>query len=289
MNNIDIHLDGVAPEQINIATTTTDAGTRLSISFTAMTTSKPFESPLNSRMTFDKFIVGTGNQFPYAAALAVAENRGEHYNPLLLCSERAHGKTHLLHAIGNAVLAANPQARVLLTTGEQFVSKVINSIRYQKMAEFREEYRSADFFLFDDLSFIAGKERTQEEFFLLLRALVEAGKQVVIASSALPNQLPALEERIRTHLDFALIADFQPLDKETKMAILVAEADEQGINLPEEVIAFLAEKLPCARTLKGCVIWMAAGSHLSGVATDLSCAKQYVARFIDGGEDSQVQ
>jgi chromosomal replication initiator protein len=289
MNNIEIHLTDITPEQINIATTATDAGTRLTISFATMTTPKPFGSPLNPSMTFDKFIVGTGNQFPYAAARAVAENRGERYNPLLLCGERAHGKTHLLHAIGNAVLAANPQARVLLTTGEQFVSKVINSIRYQKMAEFREEYRSADFFLFDDLSFIAGKERTQEEFFLLLRALVEAGKQVVIASSAHPNKLPGLEEQIRSHLDFALIADFQPLDKESKMAILVAEADEQGISLTEEVIAFLAEKLPCARTLKGCVIWMAAGSRLSGVATDLNCAKQYATRFIDRGEDSHDQ
>ncbi|HEY5649713.1 MAG TPA: chromosomal replication initiator protein DnaA [Nitrospiria bacterium] len=222
-------------------------------------------SPLNGRYTFGGFVVGSCNQFAHAAAHAVAEAPARAYNPLFLYGGVGLGKTHLLNAIGNFILERNPGTKIAYLSSEQFTNEVINSIRYDRMLEFRNKYRGVDTLLMDDIQFIAGKERTQEEFFHTFNTLYEAHKQIVLSSDRVPKDIPTIEERLRSRFEWGLIADLQIPDLETRIAILRKKADAEGINLPEEVAHELGENTRGnVRELEGALIRVSAFSSLTG-------------------------
>jgi chromosomal replication initiator protein len=200
-------------------------------------------APLNIRYTFTTFVAGPSNQFARAAAQSVAENPGRAYNPLFIYGGSGLGKTHLLHAIGNEVLSRNARAKVRYVPTEHFVNELINSIRVQRMAAFRESYRSVELLLLDDVHILAGKERTQEEFFHTFNALHEAGHQIVLTSDTAPANIQGLEERLRTRFVWGLVADIQPPDLETKCAIIREKAHSEGVELPDEVVLFVARRV----------------------------------------------
>jgi chromosomal replication initiator protein len=200
-------------------------------------------TPLNPRYSFSSFVAGPSNQFARAAAQSVAENPGRAYNPLFLYGGSGLGKTHLLHAIGNEILARSPRARVRYVPTEHFVNELINSIRLQRMAAFRESYRSIHVLLLDDVHILAGKERTQEEFFHTFNALHEAGHQIVLTSDTSPATIQGLEERLRTRFVWGLVADIQPPDLETKCAIIRDKAHTEGVDLPDDVVLFIARRV----------------------------------------------
>ena len=200
-------------------------------------------SSLNSRYTFASFVPGPSNQFARAAAKSVAENPGQAYNPLFIYGGSGLGKTHLLHAIGHEILASRPQARLRYVPTEQFVNEFITSIRLHRMALFRETYRGVDLLLLDDVHTLAGKEGTQEEFFHTFNSLHEAGHQIVLSSDTPPAAIQGLEERLRTRFVWGLVADIQPPDLETKCAILREKAHAEGVELPDDVVLFLARRV----------------------------------------------
>ena len=198
-------------------------------------------SILNPKYTFDTFVVGSSNQFAHAAALAVAEQPARSYNPLFIYGGVGLGKTHLMHAIGHFAMARNAKVRLCYLSSEQFMNELINSLRFDRMPQFRETYRNMDILLVDDIQFIAGKERTQEEFFHTFNSLFDSHKQIVVSSDKFPREIPDLEERLRSRFEWGLIADIQAPDLETKIAILEKKADLSGITLPQGVALFLAE------------------------------------------------
>jgi len=198
-------------------------------------------SALNPKYTFDTFVVGSSNQFAHAATLAVAEQPARSYNPLFIYGGVGLGKTHLMHAIGHFALERNPKVRLCYLSSEQFMNELINSLRFDRMPQFRETYRNMDILLVDDIQFIAGKERTQEEFFHTFNSLFDSHKQIVVSSDKFPREIPDLEERLRSRFEWGLIADIQAPDLETKVAILEKKADLSGITLPQGVALFLAE------------------------------------------------
>ena len=210
--------------------------------------------PYNPGFTFDRFIVGTSNQFAAAAAEAVAEQPGKTYNPLYLYGGSGLGKTHLLHAIANRLSEISPSFKVAYMTTEQFVNELINCIRRKQMDAFRQTFRSVDMLLLDDIQFIAGKERTQEEFFHTFNTLQSTGRQVVFTSDARPADIPGLEERLRSRFLQGLIADIQPPDLETRCAILREKARAIGRELPEDVVLFISRRVQNnVRELEGCL------------------------------------
>jgi chromosomal replication initiator protein len=200
-------------------------------------------APLNPRYSFSSFVPGPSNQFARAAAQSVAENPGRAYNPLFVYGGSGLGKTHLLHAIGNEILARSPRARIRYVPTEHFVNELINSIRLQRMAAFRDSYRSIHVLLLDDVHILAGKERTQEEFFHTFNALHEAGHQIVLTSDTSPATIQGLEERLRTRFVWGLVADIQPPDLETKCAIIRDKAHTEGVDLPDDVVLFIARRV----------------------------------------------
>jgi chromosomal replication initiator protein len=221
---------------------------------------------LNSRYTFSNFIVGSANRLAHAAALSVAERPGHAYNPLFLYGGVGLGKTHLMHAIGNAVAAKFPRKRILYATSEKFTNDFINSIREQKMEDFRGRYRRIDVLLIDDIQFIAERERTQEEFFHTFNAIHEAGKQVVLSSDRPPKAITTLEERLRSRFEWGLIADLTPPDLETRIAILRSKAEDQLNLIPSEVIEFIARKVVSnVRELEGALNRVIAYASMSGM------------------------
>ena len=216
--------------------------------------SVPANSTLNPRYTFDEFVVGGNNMHAHAAALAVAENPGKAYNPLLLYSNAGLGKTHLIHSIGHYILNENPNANVLYVTSEKFTNDLINSIRDDRNEEFRNSYRTVDVLLIDDIQFIAEKKSTQEEFFHTFNTLVEANKQIVITSDRPPKEIQHLEERIRTRLESSLIIDIQPPDYETRVAILRKKAQKNNMGIPDEILDFVAKSIQSnIRELEGAI------------------------------------
>jgi len=230
---------------------------------------------LNAKYTFGSFVVGSCNQFAHAAALAVAESPAKAYNPLFLYGGVGLGKTHLLNAIGNFTVEKRPGTRIAYLSSEQFTNEVINSIRYDKMLEFRNKYRGVDLLLMDDIQFIAGKERTQEEFFHTFNALYEAHKQIVLSSDRFPKEIPTIEERLRSRFEWGLIADLQVPDLETRIAILRKKAETEGIDLPDAVAHLLAESIRGnVRELEGALIRVGAFSSLTGQAITLDLAKK---------------
>ncbi len=237
---------------------------------------------LNPRYTFDGFVTGSGNQFARAAAAAVAEHPSKAYNPLFLYGGVGMGKTHLMQAIGHEMKRRQPAAGICYVSSEKFTNEMINSLRYDKMTSFRDKYRSVDLLLIDDIQFLAGKERTQEEFFHTFNALHECIKQIVIASDRPPKELPEIEDRLRSRFEWGLIADIQPPDLETKVAILQKKAESEHLALPVEVALFIASNIRTnVRELEGALTRLYAWCNLNGVEITLSVTQQCLKQFID--------
>lgn len=236
---------------------------------------------LNPKYTFDNFVVGSSNQFSHAASLAVAEKPGTIYNPLFIYGGAGLGKTHLLNAIGHYLIAEKPDARICYIHAETFMNELINGIRYEKMNDFREKYRNMDLLLIDDIQFIAGKERTQEEFFHTFNTLYESHKQIVVASDRFPKDIPELDDRLRSRFAWGLIADIEPPDMETKVAILKKKSDINEINLPNEVAFFLASNVHSnIRELEGLFNRLCAFSSLNKTELSIEFAKEVLKDFL---------
>jgi len=243
---------------------------------------------LNSKYTFDSFVVGSCNQFAHAASLAVAEAPGKTYNPLYLYGGVGLGKTHLMHACGHAIKQRNPHLRLCYLSSERFMNELINSIRYDKTQGFREKYRSVDVLLIDDIQFMAGKERTQEEFFHTFNTLYEQQKQLVITSDCPPREIPTLEERLHSRFEWGLIADIEPPDLETKVAILKRKAEAMGVPIPDDVALMIASRVKNnVRELEGSLIRLVAISSLRGIPISKEIVQDAI-RNIAGEEDSGV-
>jgi len=232
-------------------------------------------SIFNPRYRFNTFVVGSSNQLAYAASLSIAENLSGSFNPLFIYGGAGLGKTHLIQAIGQQLRDVSPRRKVVYMSADSFVTELITSIRYDKKQSFRDRYRSVDALLLDDIQFLAGKERTQEEFFHTFNALYEAQKQIVFTSDAQPKDIPTLEERLRSRFEWGLIADIQPPDLETKVAILRKKAEDKKINLPHEVALFIAERVRSnIRELEGHLNRVAAFASLTGNRLSIDLAKE---------------
>jgi chromosomal replication initiator protein len=237
---------------------------------------------LNARYTFDTFVVGSCNQFAHAAARAVAEAPAKAYNPLFLYGGVGLGKTHLMQAVGHLIKAREKDARLAYVSSEEFTNEVITSLRYDKMVSFRDKYRNIDVLLLDDIEFIAGKERTQEEFFHTFNTLYEAQKQVVISSDQPPKEIAGLEERLRSRFAWGLTADLQPPDLETKRAILAKKSESQGVTLPDAVAEFIATRIKSSiRDLEGALTRVVAYSSLTGAEINLAMCQQVLKNLVD--------
>jgi chromosomal replication initiator protein len=246
---------------------------------------------LNPKYTFDSFVVGSSNQFAHAACLAVAEKSPRTYNPLFIYGGVGLGKTHLLSAIGNFKLATYPDIRVCYLHSESFMNELIQALANKKMPEFREKYRRMDILLMDDIQFISGKERTQEEFFHTFNALYESHRNIVVTSDKFPKEIPGLEDRLRSRFEWGLIADIQPPDMETKVAILQKKAEIESIPLPYEVALFLASNFSSnIRELEGSLVRIAAFSSLTHTEITVDLAREVLKDFIrDAGREITVE
>jgi chromosomal replication initiator protein len=244
---------------------------------------------LNPNYNFDRFVVGPSNQFSHAAAVAVAESPAKNYNPLFIYGGVGLGKTHLLNAIGLHTLKVVPSANVLYVSAEEFMNEMINSIRYDKMQKFREKYRNIDSLLIDDIQFIAGKERTQEEFFHTFNTLHDSGKQIVVTSDKFPKDIPNLEGRLRSRFEWGLIADIQPPEVETKVAIVDKKSQENNISLPKNVAYYIASKAESnIRELEGFIIRIGAYASLTGREIDMDLVKEVLKKFFKQGEKPEM-
>ena len=242
-----------------------------------------FESPvlLNPKFSFDSFVVGSSNQFAHAAAQAVAMDPSRRYNPLYIYGGVGMGKTHLMHAIGRALIARG-HMRVIYTTSERFTNEVVSGIKYGKMPQLRARYRSADVLLIDDIQSLGSKDRTQEEFFHTFNELHDAQKQIVISSDCPPKEIGGLVERLRSRFEWGLMADIQPPDLETKMAILQKKAEIEGTILPEDVCTFIAQKTKSnVRELEGALVKLFAYSSLTETPISIAMARQILKHLVE--------
>lgn len=246
------------------------------------------EPNLSAKYTYESFVVGTCNQFAHAASMAVAEAPGRTYNPLYLYGGVGLGKTHLMHACGHAIRSRNHHLKVCYISSEKFMNDLINAIRYDKTQSFREKYRSVDVLLIDDVQFMAGKERTQEEFFHTFNALYDQQKQIVISSDCPPREIPTLEERLHSRFEWGLIADIEPPDLETKIAILKRKGDLIGVAIPDDVAMFIASRVKSnVRELEGSLVRLIAISSLRGESISKSLAQDAI-RTIAKEEEAGV-
>jgi len=240
---------------------------------------------LNPRYTFDRFVVGVGNQFAQAASYAVAMDPARSYNPLFIYGGVGLGKTHLLHAIGNLAQERNQRVRICYITAEKFTNELIHCLRTNRMPDFKERYRNVDMLLMDDVQFIAGKQRTQEEFFHTFNDLYSSRKQIVVTSDKFPKEIPDLEERIQSRFEWGLVADIQPPDLETRLAILNKKAEADQIPLPQEVATFLATRIRTnIRELEGSLVRIGAHASLTKREINLDLAKEVLSHLIENAE-----
>ncbi len=243
---------------------------------------------LNPRYTFDTFIVGSSNQFAHAACRAVAEAPSRSYNPLFIYGGVGLGKTHLMHAIGQYVLHHDPSLKLTYITSERFMNEMINALRYDRILDFREVYRSVDVLLVDDIQFVSGKEGTQTEFFHTFNALYDAQKQIVLSGDRPPHEIPALEERLRSRFEWGLIADIHPPDIETRVAILKRKAEAEAIPLPDAVAMYIAGRIKSnVRELEGSLIRLIAYASLTGREITLELTQDVLKNVIDQ-DDKEV-
>src|SRR6266849_6319448 len=243
------------------------------------------EHQLNLRYTFDTFVVGASNQFAHAASLAVAESPSKAYNPLFLYGGVGMGKTHLMQAVGHAIKKRTPAMRLTYISAEKFTMEVINSLRFDRMIGFRDRFRSVDVLLVDDIQFIAGKERTQEEFFHTFNALYDLQRQIVISSDCPPKEISAIEERLRSRFEWGLIADIQPPDLETKIAILQKKAENERVMIPDDVAEYIARAIKSnVRELEGALTRLIAYASLTGATISLGTAQQVLRNIIASQE-----
>ncbi len=237
---------------------------------------------LNPKYTFDGFVIGSGNQFAHAAARAVAERPSKAYNPLFLYGGVGMGKTHLMQAIGREIKTRNPQMAICYLSAEKFTNEMINALRNNKMTSFRDKYRNMDVLLVDDIQFLASKERTQEEFFHTFNALHESMRQIVIASDRPPKELAEIEDRLRSRFEWGLIADIQPPDLETKVAILQKKAETEHVSLPTDVALYIASNIRSnVRELEGALIRLTAYVSLTGRDLSMLTAQEVLKNLID--------
>ncbi len=246
-------------------------------------------SPLNINYTFDRFVVGPCNQFAHAASIAVAKQPAKNYNPLFLYGGSGLGKTHLLNAIGLLTASAHPGLQVMYVSAEEFMNEMINSIRYDRMPQFREKYRNIGCLLIDDIHFLAGKERTQEEFFHTFNTLHDSGKQIVVTSDKFPKDIPNLEGRLRSRFEWGLIADIQPPEIETKIAIIEKKMQENKISLPSNVAHYIASHVESnIRELEGFLVRTCAYSSLTGREIDLNLVKEVLSKLLKHNEKQEI-
>ncbi|WP_284140669.1 MULTISPECIES: chromosomal replication initiator protein DnaA [unclassified Virgibacillus] len=247
------------------------------------------KSMLNPKYVFDTFVIGSGNRFAHAASLAVAEAPAKAYNPLFIYGGVGLGKTHLMHAIGHYVRDHNPNAKVVYLTSEKFTNEFINAIMENKTANFRNKYRNVDVLLIDDIQFIAGKESTQEEFFHTFNALHEENKQIIISSDRPPKEIPTLEDRLRSRFEWGLITDITPPDLETRIAILTKKAKAEGLDIPNEVMLYIANQIDTnIRELEGALIRVVAYSSLVNQDIDAALAADALKDIIPSNKPKVV-
>ena len=246
---------------------------------------QPGAAGLNPRYTFDSFIVGSSNQFAHAACRAVAEAPSRSYNPLFIYGGVGLGKTHLMHAVGQYVLQHDRNLKLTYISSERFMNEMINAVRYDRVLDFRERYRSVDVLLVDDIQFLAGKEGTQTEFFHTFNALYDSQKQIVLSSDCPPHEIPALEERLRSRFEWGLTADIQSPDLETKAAILKKKAETESVPLPDNVAMYIAGKIKSnIRELEGSLIRLIAYASLTGQEITLNLTQEVLKNVLDHDE-----
>jgi chromosomal replication initiator protein len=246
-------------------------------------------SMLNPKYIFEEFVIGNSNRFAHAASLAVAESPARAYNPLFIYGGVGLGKTHLMHAIGHFILNKNPNAKILYVSSEIFTNELINSIRDDKNEEFRNKYRNLDVLLIDDIQFITGKERTQEEFFHTFNSLHQSNKQIIISSDRPPKEIKTLEDRLRSRFEWGLITDIQPPDFETRIAILKKKAQTDSINIPDDVYDFIARKIKSnIRELEGALTRVIAYSSLTNKDINITLCEEALKGIIDSSIPKQI-
>ncbi len=251
--------------------------------------SDEMSATLNPKYTFNSFVIGNSNRFAHAASLAVAESPAKAYNPLFIYGGVGLGKTHLMHAIGHYILQTNSKAKVVYVSSEKFTNELINSIKDDKNVDFRNKYRNVDVLLIDDVQFIAGKERTQEEFFHTFNDLHEANKQIILSSDRPPKEIPTLEDRLRSRFEWGLIADIQPPDFETRIAILKKKADVEKLNIPNEVMVYIASQIKSnIRELEGALIRIVAYSSLTNKEVSVDLASEALKDIISNKQSKHI-
>ncbi|HEY2920548.1 MAG TPA: chromosomal replication initiator protein DnaA, partial [Candidatus Binatia bacterium] len=237
------------------------------------------------KYTFDNFVIGASNQFAHAACVAVANQPGDHYNPLFIYGGVGLGKTHLVNAIGHHSVTQRPSLKVVYLSSESFMNELIASLRRDRMDEFKKKFRNVDILILDDVQFIAGKERTQEEFFHTFNSLYDSHKQIVITSDKFPKEIPGIEDRLRNRFEWGLIADIQPPDMETRVAILQKKAEVEGVQLPHDVAIFLASNIDSnVRELEGSLTRLGAFSSLTKATITVDLTKEVLRNTLKGSQ-----